>query len=218
MRKAGRRERIPQGAGQIAGRSSDGRRDLWNEQRRHQNRIAVVLNQGQPPQALRVTVFVWIERVDEDARVDRVTRAWRRPRTPRPSGNTRGCGHVLAAHRREEADAAHSWTEATFEAPSCLHEGVPRGSGISVVGRLRGGLGWVKRQDYADGPAPMRHDVGRPRVPHLSHDTRRVRFQVSNADDPPRRSGSSGSGGVVPHATTLLHRTGNVKDGKVVSQ
>ena len=60
--EAERRECIVRGPGRSA-RLSDGRPDLWNEQRCHRNRIDVFLNWSQQLQPSCVTVLVWIERM-----------------------------------------------------------------------------------------------------------------------------------------------------------
>ena len=149
-----------------------------------------------------MTRFVWIERVDEHARVDRVPEGFGSFRSSRAPRNTGGSGH-LSSHRGEDLNAAHSSTETTFKATSGAHERVPGRCGFSSVGLLRAVVGWVERQNHSDGPAAVREDVGRPRVPYLTHDTRRMRLQFSNADDLSRRLRTGGAVDVVSHVTTL---------------
>lgn len=118
----------------------------------------------------------------------------------------------LSSHRREDVNAAHPSTETAFEASPRAQERIPRDGCVRCFGRLRGAVGWVEGQDHADGPASVRQDVRRPRVPHLAHDTRRMRLQLSNADDLCRRSRTRRTSNVVSHVTTLLARPPLVKD------
>lgn len=130
-----------------------------------------------------MTRFVRIERVNKNARVDRVPEGLGPFRSSRAPRNTRG-GRHLSSHGGEDRNAAHSPTETTFQATSDAHERVPGHCGICSFGLLRAVVAWVERQNHSDGPAAVREGVGRPRVPHLTHDTRRMRLQFSNANDP----------------------------------
>ena len=89
-------------------------------------------------------------------------------------------------------DAAPTWTKPAFEAAASGDEGIPRGFGVDVFGPMRGGVGWLQRQDDADGPSPVGEDVGGAGIPHLTHDPRGMRLQIANADNPFRRTRMSG--------------------------
>ena len=204
MGQCGRRVRILHGAGAIVGGPGRRPRDLRNEQRRHNHRVATVLNRGEDFQASCMSLFfVGVERVDEDARVDCVAevRGDRfANRTAADSVSRRPC---LSPHGREEADAADAPTVPRFEAAARAHERVPGGCGISVFGDLGQALRRIEGQNHADGTASMCQDVRSPRIPHLTQDTRGMRFQFANADHLPRGFRAGRWIQVVPHVTTL---------------
>lgn len=68
--KGGGRIRILKRAGAVVARASRSRRDLRQQERRHDHWIASVPNRRENRQTLGVAFFVWIERVYEDARIN----------------------------------------------------------------------------------------------------------------------------------------------------
>lgn len=68
----GSRIRILTRTGVVIAGASHSRRNLREQQRRHDHRVASLLNGCEDGQALGVACFVWIERVHEDARVNGV--------------------------------------------------------------------------------------------------------------------------------------------------
>ena len=72
MRKARGRVGILEGSGVVVARPRHRRRDLRKEQRGHNDGVAAFLDLREDRQAFRVALFMRIERVHEDARVNRV--------------------------------------------------------------------------------------------------------------------------------------------------
>ena len=81
VRKGGRRVRVLQCADPILARASHSRRHFRQQQRRHDDRVGFFLNAGEERQAVRVAVFVWVERIHEDARINRIPRMTGHPRS-----------------------------------------------------------------------------------------------------------------------------------------
>jgi hypothetical protein len=109
-----------------------------------------------------------------------------------------GAGHAsrrssLPSHRREQADATNPRPEAAFKPAASAQERLPRRRGVGVVGIAGRAVHQVEGQNYANGPASVRQDVGSSRISHLTHDPRGMRFQLSNADDLSSRSRARGS-------------------------
>jgi len=100
MGKGRRRVCILKRAGLVVACPSHSRSDLREQQRGHDQRIVAVLHRGEDRQALRVALFVWVERVHEDARVNRVPQS---PGTRGPNWPARGPlsgSHPIVAWRR----------------------------------------------------------------------------------------------------------------------
>lgn len=80
----GSRIRILKRTGLVMAGASHSRRDFREQQCRHDDRVASVLNCGEDGQALGVAGFVGIERVHEDARVNCVAEVPGTSRSHRP--------------------------------------------------------------------------------------------------------------------------------------
>lgn len=72
VRESGGRVGVTESAGTVVARSSHGRYNFRQKQRRYDDRVATSLDRGEYCQALQVTFFVGIERVHKNARVDRI--------------------------------------------------------------------------------------------------------------------------------------------------
>jgi hypothetical protein len=206
VRKRGSRIRILKRTGVVMAGASHSRRNLREQQRRDDDRVASLLNRREDGQALGVALFVWIERVDEDARVNRVPEV---RGTSRPNGpaRRRSRGGHLSTHLREETYAADARAESPFETPAGAKESLPGVSGVS--GPHRRVLSGLEGKNHAHGPAAMRQDVGRARLSHVTQDAGGMSLQFPDADDLPCRCPPSGV--VVPHVTTLGPGRGAVK-------
>ena len=73
VRETSRRTGVVECSVGVITRAGDGRRDLRQEQGRHDDRVATLMDRRQDRQALCVTLLVRVESVDEDARVDGVS-------------------------------------------------------------------------------------------------------------------------------------------------
>ena len=58
----------------------------------------------------------------------------------------------LPSHRRQDANAARIFPEASLDAVSGAHEGLPCHDSIRSLGQLGIAVGGIQRQDDADGP------------------------------------------------------------------
>ncbi len=192
-------------AGVVIAHASHSRRDFGQKQRRDNDWIAGFVYRGEDRQALGMSVFVRIECVHEDTRVDGIPHTL--DNSPlNPTARTRsGDGH-LPSHRRKETYAADGRTKALFEASSSPQEHVPRDRGGCIFACRRSILAGDNRKNNTDGPATMRHKVGRTRLPHVTDDACRMSFQLTDADDVSDRACMPNPIDVVSHVTTSCAR------------
>lgn len=100
VRESGSRGGVTESAGAVVTRSSHGRYNFRQKQRRHNDWVAACLDPGEDCKALQVTFFVRIERVHKNTRVDRIPLV---ARTRRPDDLARSAlsgGHPTVASRR----------------------------------------------------------------------------------------------------------------------